>query len=91
MPNTPFEEIWSRIVDHAGETFHTITGLELTYEVDGDGFYPSRTYYRISKTDFRKAYQMVPIDGPGKINEMVGGPAYIWAVLHDQRISRGEW
>lgn len=91
MPNTPFEEIWIRIVNHEGETFHTITGLEFTYKIDGEGFYPSRTHYRISKTDFRKAYQMVPIDGPGMINEIVRGPAYTWAVLHDQRISLGEW
>jgi len=91
MPNTPFEEIWSRIVGYAGEVFRTITGLKFTYEIDGEGFYPSRTKYRISKTDFRKAYEITPIEGPGAINEIVRGPAYIWAVLHDQRISLGEW
>jgi len=91
MPNTPFEEIWSKIVRHQGEAFRTITGLEFTYRIDGEGFYPSRTRYRIPKTDFRKAYEMAPIDGPGVINEIVRGPAYIWAVLHDQRISLGEW
>jgi len=72
-------------------TFHTITGKELTYEVDDDGFYPSRTNYRISKNDFIRACKLVPIDGPGKINKIVRGPAYIWAVLHDKRISMGEW
>jgi len=91
MPNTTFEEIWSRIVTHEGETFHTITDKPFTYEIEGAGFYPSRTHYRISKSDFRKAYQMVPIDGPGVINRIVRGPAYVWAVLHDQRISLGEW
>jgi len=91
MPITLFEEIWNRIARHKGETFHTITGLEFTYEIDGDGFYPSRTIYKISKTDFRKAYEMIPIDGLGKINEIARGPSYIWAVLHDQRISLGEW
>ena len=91
MPNTPFEEIWRRIVTHEGEIFRTKTGLEFTYRIDGEGFYPSRTNYRISKTDFRKAYEIVPIDGPGVINDIVRGPAYVWAVLHDQRISLGEW
>jgi len=90
MPNTPFEEIWSRIVTHEGKTFHTITGLEFTYKIYGDGFYPSRTNYRISKTDFRKAYQKVPIEGPGIINDIVRGPSYVWATLHDRRISLGE-
>ena len=70
MPNTTFEEIWSRIVTHEGETFHTITDKPFTYEIEGAGFYPSRTHYRISKSDFRKAYQMVPIDGPGVINRI---------------------
>lgn len=91
MPNTSFEEIWSRIIAHTGDTFYTKTGMEFTYEIRGNGFIPSRTEFRISKADFRTAYQMVPMDGPGVINEIVRGPAYIWAVLHDQRISLGEW
>ena len=91
MPNIPFDEIWNRIVRLQGETIHTVTGLPFTYKVDGEGFYPSRTDYRISKTDFRTAYQRVPIGGPGVINEIVRGPAYVWAVLHDQRISLGKW
>lgn len=86
-----FEQIWRRIVAHEGETFHTKTGLEFTYEIKGKAFYPSRTNYRISRADFRAAYQIVPIDGPGKITWIVRGPSYIWAVLHDQRISGGEW
>jgi hypothetical protein len=65
--------------------------LEFTYKIDGEGFYPSRTSYRISKTDFKKAYEMVPIDGPGVISEIVRGPTYIWGVLHHQRISLGGW
>ena len=28
---------------------------------------------------------MVPIPGPGSINRIVQGPAYVWAVLHDDR------
>lgn len=87
----PFEKIWGLIKAHAEETFHTKTNLEFTYKVDGDGVYPSRTNYRLSKTDFKTAFEMVPIDGPGAINDIVRGPAYIWAILHDKRISQGEW
>lgn len=86
-----FEQLWDRVVAHAGEIFHTITGFLFTYEMRGDGFYPSRTNCRISKADFREAYQWVPIEGSGVINEIVRGPAYVWAVLHDSRISLGEW
>lgn len=71
--------------------FQTITGLRFTYEISGKGFVPSRTNYRISRTDFEDAYQCVPIEGPGVINEIVRGPAYVWAVLHDPRISLSQW
>ncbi len=95
MLKTPFETIWSRIVAHAGETFHLKEGRkeddELTYKIKGTGFYPSRTNYRISKANFEEVYPMVPIDGPGKIKDIVRGSSYVWAVLHDRRISRGEW
>jgi len=90
MSKTIFETIWSRIVAHQGETFYTRRGLELTYQVKGNGFYPNRTKYRISKGDFEKAYQLVPIDGPGNISRKVRGSSYIWAVLHDARILLGE-
>lgn len=88
---SPFEEIWNRIVALAGQTFYTKTGLEFSYEICGNTFSPSRTKYRIAKSDFEKAYQLVPIDGPGAIRNIVRGSAFIWAVLHDQRISGGEW
>lgn len=91
MARPGFEEVWERIVAHAGEAFHTKTGLPLTYEVVEDSLYPSRTKYRISKADFQAAYQMVPIEGPGAINDIVRGPAYVWAILHDPRISSGQW
>ncbi|MBI4844026.1 MAG: hypothetical protein HY809_06865 [Nitrospirae bacterium] len=86
-----FDEIWNRMINHAGDNFYTKTRFVFTYEINGDIFSPSRTHYKISKVDFEKAYARVPIDGPGVINNIVRGPAYVWAVLHDQRISKGMW
>lgn len=91
MTKVPFDEVWLRIKAHAGESFHTITGLEFTYETKGDAFYPSRTKYRIPQKDFRTVFERVPVNGPGVLNKIVRGPAYVWSVLHDPRISRGEW
>jgi hypothetical protein len=91
MMSRSFEEIWKQIVARAGETFHTKTGLEFTYRVDSDEVYPNRTNYRIPKTDFKTAFKLVPIDGQGKIYRSVRGPAYVWTILHDPKISRGEW
>ena len=81
MPTTSFEEVWERIKQHARETFYRKRGVPFIYEVRGDVFLPSRTEYATAKTDFRKAYERVPLKGPGEINYLFRGPAYIWAVL----------
>jgi hypothetical protein len=91
MSKPSFEEVWKRIVTREGELFRTITDKPFTYRVEGNSLYSSRTDYNISKSNFQKAYRLVPIDGPGKIGKEVRGPAYVWAILHDQRISKQEW
>jgi hypothetical protein len=91
MSKPPFSEVWRRIEEHAGETFRTKTGLKFVYRVEGEYVIPDRTGYPLYRSNFEKAYEMVPIKGPGVINNIVRGPAYVWAILHDRRISRGEW
>ena len=83
--------VWRRIKAMEGKNFETKTGKPFTFEISGNVFHPSRTTYNISKVDFQKALDRVPIDGPGAINNLVRGPAYIWAVLHDHRIRRQDW
>lgn len=84
----PFEAIRARIEQHQGEDFHTKTGVLFSYTIVGDYLIPSRTDYRISFKDIETAFSMLPIDGPGVINNVVRGPAYIWAILHDNRINQ---
>lgn len=86
-----FEEVWGRIVAHAGETFHARDGHEFTYKIEGDEFQASAPHQDINKSNFEHAYQMVPIHKDALNEKIVKGPAYVWEVLHDQRISRGEW
>jgi hypothetical protein len=86
-----FSEIWSRIKALEGEEFETKTGKPFTFVVSGQIFRPSRTKYNITKTDFEKAFALVPFDGPSVVNDTVRGPAYIWAILHDRRIRKGDW
>lgn len=82
------EKVWARIVAHEGEEFHMKReGETFTYKIKGNGFFPSRTNYdQISESDFEKALELVPFDGPGVVNRLVRGPSYVWAVLHDPRI-----
>ncbi len=86
-----FEEVWVRIRKRAGETFFTKTGIRFTYRVEGDRLLLNRTSYSLSKRDFMKAFPMVPVKGPSEIASMVRGPSYVWAILHDARISLKAW
>ena len=83
--------IWLRLRSMEGEAFETKTGKPFTYEISGNIFHPSRTKYNIAKADFQKALDLVPIEGPGTISDLVRGSAYIWAVLHDHRVRRQDW
>lgn len=91
MLKPSFAEIWKRIIACENEEFKTISNLPFTYEINGTTLIPSRTEYNLSKSDFIKAYELVPINSPQVITKLVRGPSYIWAILHDERISRGEW
>ena len=84
-------EVWSRIRQHEGENFETITGLPFTYEVHGNSIITSRTDFELSKSDVEKILERVPVKGPGEISNDVRGSAYLWAILHDERISSGDW
>ncbi len=74
-----------------GEEFETKTGKPFTFEISGNTFRPSRTKYNIVKADFHRTLDLVPIEGPGMISNLVRGSAYIWAVLHDRRVRRQDW
>ena len=92
MSKPSFEVVWEKIEKNQNEKFNTKTGLPLTYTIDGDKFIPDRTKpWNITKGDFKKAYELVPIKGPGKISSLVNGSSYVWAVLHDSRIRGDNW
>ena len=83
-----FDNIWENIVINEGNVFKTITGLEFTYRVDSNFIIPNRTEYNISRADIEKAYNLLPLTGPGEINDIVRGPSYVWAILNDKRINK---
>lgn len=85
-----FEPVWARIAAHSGSFFKTDAGRWFTYAVE-DGFVlPSHTDLRIPRSDFELAFPLLPVPA-AKLNKFVSGPAYVWAILHDARISNGEW
>ncbi|HHY82177.1 MAG TPA: virion tegument protein [Clostridiales bacterium] len=81
-----FDAIWTNIINHAGEQFFTKTKLPFTYKIVSNCVVPDRTNYPINKADFEKAAKITPLHGPGQINSLVRGPAYVYAILTDKRI-----
>ncbi len=84
----PFEKVWKKIKKHAGETFKTKRGYVFKYQIIAGDFYSGRTNYKTSKSDFRKAYALMPISKPSVLINIVRGPSYVWVVLTDKRIVR---
>jgi len=91
MLKPSFAEIWKRIVACENEEFKTITNLPFTYEISGTDLFPIGTKIKILKVDFAKAYEYVPIKSQSVIAKLVKGSDYIWAIFHDERISKKEW
>ena len=93
-PMTDFDDVWTRIERHAGQTFATATGLPFTYRVPGDYLKVSRDGREInrslSRTNFMKAAAAMPAAKPSDIKESQGS-AYTWAILMDRRIRRDAW
>ena len=83
-------EVWSRIKEHEGDTFKTITGLEFSYSIDGDSIIPSRTDWNIPKSHVEKLLERVPFKDTTEIQDVMG-PSYLWGILNDKRISNGDW
>ena len=83
--------VWNRLKKFQGKEFETKTGKPFSFEIEGNIFRCNRTEYNITQKDFAKALELMPIEGPGEINKLVRGPAYVWATLHDPRIRKGEW
>jgi hypothetical protein len=81
-----FDTVWQRIEAHAGQQFRTKTGLPFTYKFVESSVVPDRTGYPLHVSNFRAAFDLLPLRGPGQINSLVRGPAYVYAILADQRI-----
>ncbi len=82
-----FDAVWSRIREHKGERFKTATGLPFQYKMQGDSVLTDRTEYPLHRSNFEKAFLMGAMSGPGAYGDEVRGQSYVWAILHDARIS----
>jgi hypothetical protein len=86
------ERVWARIVALEREFFRTPKHERpFTYRIESEHLLPSHTDLRIPRADFDRVLPMLPISTPAKIAKYVTGFEYVFAVLHDPRVTRGEW
>jgi len=86
-----FDMVWQRILSRSGEPFFTKTGLRFTYKVHENIVVPNRVRAKIKKNHFMKAFDMAPVKGPSELASIVQAPSYVWAIIHDARISLKQW
>ena len=80
-------EFWMKLQQNEGVEFNTVSGLSFTYQfVSENTISVSRANQLISKANFEKAIEHMPIKGPGEISKLVRGSAYVYALLMDERL-----
>lgn len=88
------EAVWQRIVSLQGEQFQTVTGLPLTFEVEGAGIWffrdGKRVNRKLTRTQFEVALSRCPLARTTEISDLMDYP-YVFAVLTDKRIRGQEW
>jgi hypothetical protein len=94
MNEQDFERIWARVGTHAGEEFHTVRGIAFTYRVDGNSVWlndRSSDHSGQHRSEWLKAVDRMPVDGPSKLGGDIWGATYIYAVLRDRRVGPEQW
>ena len=85
-----FETIWERTQQYEGEVFTQIRGGQFKYAVQNGCVKPDRVNQIISRNQFERAFQFVPLDDTKPIQKL-RGPSYIYAILMDKRIRKNDW
>ena len=78
-------QIWEKVLQHQGQIFRTVTGLEFTYRVSGEKVIHTRSKATLSKRDFEKAVMINP-QKASDLHNFVSGPSYVYAIITDDRI-----
>ena len=81
-----FDVVWQRIVALQGQTFRQRRGKVFTYVISGGAVVPSTTNRLLSRSQFARAFERIPLRGPGQLQDLQG-PSYLFAILTDPRIA----
>jgi hypothetical protein len=88
------ESVWQQIRSHQGEKFRTATRLPFTYTVERAGIWFFREGRRINRkltrNQVEQAIARCPLASTTEIKDLIDYP-YLFALLMDPRIRRGDW
>jgi hypothetical protein len=88
------EAVWRAIQNYQGEPFHTVRGLPLTFEVEGNGVWFFRDRKRVNRKLTRRqldvAISRCPLKSTTEIKDLMDYP-YVFALLMDPRIRGQAW
>ena len=82
--------VWRRITELEGEEFQQIRGARFTYTITGNALVPNRTNRQLPRSQFGKALDFMPVENTVPLQHLQG-PSYLYAILMDPRVRRGDW
>ena len=65
-----WDETWRRIVALEGETFYQKRGKPFQYKIQYGMLRPSTTNHQLARSHFEKAFERMPLDGPGGLQDL---------------------
>ena len=86
MNSIEFDEVWRRIIDLQGQTFHQKTGRPFTYKAMHGCVPPSTANRQLARSQFGRAYERASPRGPSQLQDLQG-PSYRYAILSDLRVA----
>lgn len=86
-----FEDVWKRVVQHAGEEFYELAGKRFTYTADADSLRPSTHEQPIPRQQFLRAWESGLLGNLRQLRQEFGQRehSYIFSILTDPRIKKG--
>lgn len=84
------DDVWPRIVSHAGDMVRDVSGKPFTRRIDGERLITDRTSTPLYKSNVSSALDHVPFDGPGQSRDSDRGSTDVYAMLMDSRVRQGD-